>query len=409
MIPVKLEIEGLYSYKEKQTVDFAQLTAAGLFGIFGAVGSGKSSILEAILLALYGSTERLSDRGEKSSMLNLQRDNLLIQFEFLSGKNNGKRYLARYAAKRNPKNPEEIRPAEHSFYLKSETELVPLDLAAEEIVGMKKEHFKQTVIIPQGKFREFIDLTPGPRAEMMKELFGLERFDLSAPTSHLLKQAREEKIRLETRLAGLEGISRENLLAKQTLLQEIGEQEKNLHAAFQTTETAFRLQEILRTKHLQLTDLTKEWELLDQKRPEIEEKKRLWKDFLRAKTHLKPVWEQREEAKIDLEKYRVSAKNCADFKESYATEVEKLESEEKELKKKADERPQREAKIRDLKKVIEVQGLSAALEEAKKLVETLHPHIESLRASQKEPRNPSRKRKPRSKAFGFQAQMKSQN
>lgn len=384
MIPVKLEIEGLYSYKEKQSVDFWQLTAAGLFGIFGAVGSGKSSILEAILLALYGSTERLSDRGEKSSMLNLQRDSLLIQFEFLSGKNNTKRYLARYAAKRNPKNPEEIRPAEHSFYLKSESELLPLDLAAEEIVGMKKEHFKQTVIIPQGKFREFIDLTPGPRAEMMKELFGLERFDLSAPTSHLLKQAREEKIRLETRLAGLEGISRENLLVKQTLLQEIGEQEKNLHAAFQATETAFKLQEILRTKHLQLTDLTKEWELLDQKRPEIEEKKRLWKDFLRAKTHLKPIWEQREEAKIDLEKYRVSAKNCADFKESYATEVEKLESEEKELKKKADERPQREAKIRDLKKVIEVQQLSVDLKNAEKQVETLNPHIESLRASQKE-------------------------
>jgi exonuclease SbcC len=384
MIPVKLEIEGLYSYKEKQTVDFAQLTAAGLFGIFGAVGSGKSSILEAILLALYGSTERLSDRGEKSSMLNLQRDNLLIQFEFLSGKNNGKRYLARYAAKRNPKNQEEIRPAEHTFYLKSESELLPLDLAAEDIVGMKKEHFKQTVIIPQGKFREFIDLTPGPRAEMMKELFGLERFDLSAATAQLLKQAREEKIRLETKLAGLEGISRENLLAKQNLLQEIAEQEKNLHAAFQATETAFRLQESLRTKHIQLTDLTREWELLDHKRPEIEEKKRLWKDFLRAKTHLKPVWEQREEAKIDLEKYRVSAKNCADFKESYAKEVEKLESEEKELKKKADERPQREAKIRDLKKVIEVKGLAAALKEAEKSVETLIPHIETLKSAQKE-------------------------
>ena len=45
MIPLRLDIEGLYSYKEKQSIDFTQLTAAGLFGIFGAVGSGKSSIL----------------------------------------------------------------------------------------------------------------------------------------------------------------------------------------------------------------------------------------------------------------------------------------------------------------------------------------------------------------------------
>ena len=52
MIPIKLEIQGLYSYKEKQIIEFDKLTAAGLFGIFGAVRSRKSSILEAVLLAL---------------------------------------------------------------------------------------------------------------------------------------------------------------------------------------------------------------------------------------------------------------------------------------------------------------------------------------------------------------------
>ena len=103
MIPVRLEIEGLYSYRERQTVEFESLTAAGLFGIFGAVGSGKSSILEGILLALYGSTERLSATGERSSMVNLQSDQLAVNFTFRAGKNNAKTYLARYSAKRNKK------------------------------------------------------------------------------------------------------------------------------------------------------------------------------------------------------------------------------------------------------------------------------------------------------------------
>jgi len=39
MIPVKLTIEGLYSYQERQIIDFSDLTEAGLFGIFGNVGS----------------------------------------------------------------------------------------------------------------------------------------------------------------------------------------------------------------------------------------------------------------------------------------------------------------------------------------------------------------------------------
>ena len=85
---------------------------------------------------------------------------------------------------------------------------------------MKKEHFKQTVIIPQGKFREFIDLTPGPRAEMMKELFGLERFDLSGKTAVLFRKVKDEKIRIDTQLQNLEGFQEELLEEKLQLENE---------------------------------------------------------------------------------------------------------------------------------------------------------------------------------------------
>ena len=64
MIPVQLTIQGLYSYQERQTIDFTRLTSANLFGIFGMVGSGKSSILEAITFAVYGRTDRLNLSGD---------------------------------------------------------------------------------------------------------------------------------------------------------------------------------------------------------------------------------------------------------------------------------------------------------------------------------------------------------
>jgi exonuclease SbcC len=375
MIPIRLDIEGLYSYKEKQTIDFAQLTAAGLFGIFGAVGSGKSSILEAILLALYGSTERLSDRGEKNSMVNLQSDALLITFEFRSGKNNLNTYIARYSAKRNSKNFDDVKPAEHTFYLKSGDHLEPLTQRAEEILGMKKEHFKQTVIIPQGKFRDFIDLTPGPRAEMMKELFGLERFDLAAKTGSLLKASREEKIRLETQLLGLEDISDELLKEKESLLittQEAIVQQKNVLDA---AEALFKKQELLQEKHQAFKNYQSEWEKLEAQRPEIENKKAEWKDFLKAKTYLKPVWEQLQDRHKEAEKNRVSIIDCSRFKESYAAEIQKHEEELKDLKDKANQKSAREAKIRDLQKVLEIKVLEMELRTFEKRKETLVPAV----------------------------------
>lgn len=60
MKPIRLEIDGINSYSKKQLIDFEELTSRGLFGIFGNTGSGKSTILDAITLALYGNIARSS-------------------------------------------------------------------------------------------------------------------------------------------------------------------------------------------------------------------------------------------------------------------------------------------------------------------------------------------------------------
>ncbi len=386
MIPIRLEIQGLYSYKEKQIIEFEHLTAAGLFGIFGSVGSGKSSILEAILLALYGSTERLAATGERSSMVNLQSDVLTVSFEFLSGGNNANTYLARYSAKRNKKDPEKIDTGEHTFKQLAEEEWIPLAVGAEKIIGMKKEHFKQTVIIPQGKFREFIDLTPGPRAEMMKELFGLGRFDLSSKTISLLKTVREEKIRLETQLQGLEAYSEAALKEQEELQQLLNAKLSATKLDAAKKEEEYKNTEACQEKHFQLKEFQKEWTVLEQRKPEIEEKKNKFKDFLKAKTYLKPVFERLHETRLEIEKFEVSVTDCSRFKEQHVLEVAKMEEEELALKQRVNERPQREAKIRDLKKVIDLQQLQKDCEGAQSHVNALRPdidtHKEKLKATQ---------------------------
>lgn len=195
MIPVKLTIQGLYSYQEKQTIDFSKLTGAGLFGIFGAVGSGKSSILEAITFALYGKTDRLNLSGDNRNynMMNLKSSELLIDFEFETGKEQTA-YRAIVKGKRNSKRFDDVKTLERSALRFEDKTWSPVEPELlEKAIGLSYDNFKRTIIIPQGQFQEFLQLGNKDRTQMMKELFGLEKFELYGKTV-ALENANNEKI-----------------------------------------------------------------------------------------------------------------------------------------------------------------------------------------------------------------------
>ncbi len=358
MIPIRLEIEGLYSYRERQVIEFETLTAAGLFGIFGAVGSGKSAILEGILIALYGNPERVSNSGERSSMINLQHHQVDLKFIFKSGQHNGSTYLARYSVKRNKKDPEKIETASHGFYEQVGQEWQATSSKAEELIGMSRENFKQTIIIPQGKFRDFIDQKPTERAQMMQDLFGLDRFDLSPQTGSLLKQAREEKIRIEALINNMDGISSEILLAKQEEYTELSQEMLQAAQALQAMTEEVRAMEGTRKSFLEHQSLVLVQASLAAKLPEMDAKRQLYRDFQSAKTYLRPIWDRILDLEKDLEKYQVSLIECNRFKESFAEEIKALLADEVKFKEINALRPQREGKIRDLKKVLEIQELT---------------------------------------------------
>lgn len=380
MIPIKLDLQGLYSYKEKQTIDFTQLTAAGLFGIFGAVGSGKSSILEAILLSLYGNTERLAARGEKTSMVNLQSDLLSISFEFKAGKNNGQSYKAIYISRRNKKNFNDVKPAEHNFYTKTPEGWLPIPERGEELVGMKMEHFRQTVIIPQGKFRDFIEQKPLARAEMMKELFGLNRFDLSANTGSLLKINHEKKIILETQLQSLYEATPDLLREKEGTYDHQYQLQSKLSIQLNLLENTFNHLLTIQEKHHQLKDLEHQAVELEVQQIHIESMKDELVKFQKAVTFIKPILVQLREKEIEVEKYEVSFKECARWKIDYQVSVDKLQKEDQKLKEDQSKKSEREGKIRDLQKIMEINLLERKAKGIQEEVNALHPQSKTEKA-----------------------------
>ncbi|AZB01430.1 SMC family ATPase [Chryseobacterium joostei] len=233
MIPIQLTIEGLYSYQERQTIDFRNLTDAGLFGIFGAVGSGKSSVLEAISFALYGETERLNMRDKRAyNMMNLKSNSSYIEFDFINYEN--KLFRATRDFRRNSKKFEDVKPYSVTFYENINGKWIPLDHSnAETIIGLSYSNFKRTIIIPQGQFKEFLELGAADRTNMMKEIFSLQRYDLQNNVSALHARNRSELDQLEGQLKGYEDISEEKIQLQQELLVE---EQKNLNQANQNFE-----------------------------------------------------------------------------------------------------------------------------------------------------------------------------
>ncbi|HHG84207.1 MAG TPA: SMC family ATPase, partial [Bacteroidetes bacterium] len=189
MIPILLKVKGMYSYQEEVVIDFERLVEGRLFGIFGPVGSGKSALLEAITFALYGRSERLDSRGRSYNMMNLRSNVLLIDFTFALGE---EKYRFEVTGRRNSKNFDDVRTFKRTGYVWKEMEWIPLDSNnGGDLLGLSYENFTKTIIIPQGKFQDFLHLNPAARTQMLKELFELERFDLLRPTTDLLNKNKD--------------------------------------------------------------------------------------------------------------------------------------------------------------------------------------------------------------------------
>ena len=295
MIPLQLTLEGLYSYQKRQTIDFKNLTEAGLFGIFGQVGSGKSSILEAISFALYGETERLHSRDNRAyNMMNLKSHRSYIEFDFVNFEN--RKFRATREFKRNSKNFEDVKASAVFYEWKNEQWETLETTKADEIIGLSYVNFKRTIIIPQGQFKEFLELGAKDRTVMMKEIFGLERFDLQSRVMALNADNKTKLDNLEGQLKGFEEVNEEQILGQKEILTQQTEIFNKRNLEFKTLEKKYQLQknlkadfELLNQKKEQLKKLEarkSEIDLLEKKTERFEHVFRLFNPLLSEKSKL---------------------------------------------------------------------------------------------------------------------------
>lgn len=360
MIPILLTIKGLYSYRKEQKIDFKKLISAQLFGIFGGVGSGKSSIIEAISFALYEQSERLNARDKRNyNMMNLKSDEFLIDFVFSAGKEE-QEYRIKIETTRK-KNKDEVNPFSRQTYKLESGKWVATELNIEEIVGLSYENFKRTIIIPQGKFQDFLELKESERVKMMKEIFQLERFDLSDKVSSLISANKLKIENLQGQLTGLSEVSEEIIQQKESEEKTGKEKLGTLSAKLQQAKNELSKLEKIKELFQQLEEKETVLEKLKSKESKVNEQEFSVKRYQRYDRVFRN--DLKNQANLNLKKADVSMAIEKNASEAKVTAVQ-LSEQETVFRKISDEFKERDKLLRmaeEMEVYLEIRKLSESL------------------------------------------------
>ncbi|WP_028549218.1 AAA family ATPase [Paenibacillus sp. UNC451MF] len=256
MRPIYLQMAGLQSYRELQEIDFTALCDAGVFGIFGPTGSGKSTILDAMTLALFGKVERAANGTQ--GIMNHAETTLTVSFTFELGHASGaQRYRVDRQFKRGGEVSVNNTVSRLIHYQDGET-VVLADKAGEvntkvqDILGLSMQDFTRAVVLPQGKFAEFLALKGSERRQMLQRLFHLEPYgdQLSAKTATRFKETDVSIKELSAEQQGLGDASQPALDAAAAALDAAAQAAQQLREQLAACEA--RAAEQRRVRELQL-------------------------------------------------------------------------------------------------------------------------------------------------------------
>lgn len=186
MRPHLLEFTAIGSYPGSVTVDFDALAPQGLFHIHGPTGAGKSSLIDAMCFALYGTIPppRRAD-GLRSHHANPKTE-AVVRFEFSAQGQTWKiiRTPTQLRAKLRGDGTTEQRATatlqrkEGGGWATVSSGPKEVDPIIQKLLGLDAEQFMQVVVLPQGGFQRVLRAGADEREDLLRHLFGSERFKL---------------------------------------------------------------------------------------------------------------------------------------------------------------------------------------------------------------------------------------
>lgn len=188
----RLELRAIGPYPDLVSIDFAALAASGVFLLEGPTGSGKSTIIDAVVFALYGG---LAGSDASSDRLHSQHADPavepFVELVFETG-------AGTYRVRRTPQYDRPKQRGTGTVKQQASVQLFrlanPSDVAGEpmssripevgveigRIIGLDRAQFLQTVVLPQGEFARFLRSPGEDRRKLLQSLFGTQVYDRTA-------------------------------------------------------------------------------------------------------------------------------------------------------------------------------------------------------------------------------------
>ncbi len=224
MKPISLTIEAFGPYRDSVTLDFSALQDHSMFLISGPTGAGKTSILDAMVYALYGepSGEVRKTDAIRSDFAELERMTR-VDFSFAIGEAQYRveRLPKQLVAKKRGTGMREQNASATVYEMKDgEWKVIATSAATirdtvQRIIGFRKDQFLQVVLLPQGEFRKLLVASTSEREELLHTLF---RTELYRKLQEALKAACDDA------KAGIEA----NLTKQAALIQSIPHDEETI-------------------------------------------------------------------------------------------------------------------------------------------------------------------------------------
>jgi len=191
--PERLQLEGFTAFRAPTEVDFS---GAELFALSGPTGAGKSSLIDAITFALYGTVPRYANPRRIEPVISQGAVEARVRLDFtVDGVSYSAVRVARLGS-RGGASTREARLQRGDEVLAGDADAVSAEV--ERLLGLSYSHFTTCVVLPQGEFARFLHDTPRSRQDLLIHLLDLDIYERMA------QMARQRASRSEGRLATID-------------------------------------------------------------------------------------------------------------------------------------------------------------------------------------------------------------